>query len=55
MNEEVECDDSIQEKNKENYAESFHGEDHLRRILEEAQTIVNGALEGTTSRDKRTA
>jgi phosphoglucomutase len=37
------------------YAESFHGEDHLRRILEEAQTIVNGALEATTSRDKSTA
>jgi phosphoglucomutase len=27
------------------YAESFRGEDHLRRILEEAQTIVNEALE----------
>ncbi len=26
------------------YAESFRGTDHLRRILEEAQTIVNGAL-----------
>ena len=26
------------------YAESFKGSDHLRRILEEAQTIVNGAL-----------
>ncbi len=26
------------------YAESFRGEDHLRRILEEAQTIVNNAL-----------
>jgi phosphoglucomutase len=26
------------------YAESFRGEDHLRRILEEAQTIVGGAL-----------
>jgi phosphoglucomutase len=26
------------------YAESFRGADHLRRILEEAQTIVNGAL-----------
>ena len=26
------------------YAESFRGEDHLRRILEEAQTIVNDAL-----------
>ena len=26
------------------YAESFHGADHLRRILDEAQTIVNDAL-----------
>ena len=26
------------------YAESFRGEDHLRRILEEAQTIVSDAL-----------
>ncbi len=26
------------------YAESFRGEDHLRRILEEAQTIVSNAL-----------
>jgi phosphoglucomutase len=26
------------------YAESFRGEDHLRRILEEAQAIVNDAL-----------
>ena len=26
------------------YAESFHGADHLRRILDEAQAIVNGAL-----------
>jgi phosphoglucomutase len=26
------------------YAESFRGEDHLRRILEEAQLIVSGAL-----------
>ncbi|HEV8132097.1 MAG TPA: phosphoglucomutase (alpha-D-glucose-1,6-bisphosphate-dependent) [Acidobacteriota bacterium] len=26
------------------YAESFRGEDHLRRILEEAQAIVNGAI-----------
>jgi phosphoglucomutase len=26
------------------YAESFRGEEHLRRILEEAQTIVNGAI-----------
>jgi phosphoglucomutase len=27
------------------YAESFRGADHLRRILEEAQTIVSAALE----------
>ena len=26
------------------YAESFLGADHLRRILEEAQTVVNAAL-----------
>ena len=26
------------------YAESFHGEDHLRRIIEEAQMIVDDAL-----------
>jgi phosphoglucomutase len=26
------------------YAESFRGADHLRRILEEAQTIVSAAL-----------
>jgi phosphoglucomutase len=26
------------------YAESFQGADHLRRILEEAQTIVSDAL-----------
>ena len=26
------------------YAESFKGAEHLRRILEEAQTIVNDAL-----------
>ena len=26
------------------YAESFRGADHLRRILEEAQTVVNAAL-----------
>jgi phosphoglucomutase len=29
------------------YAESFHGEDHLKHILEEAQTMVNDALETT--------
>jgi phosphoglucomutase len=38
------------------YAESFRGEDHLRRILEEAQAIVRGALEAaTTSTHGRTA
>jgi phosphoglucomutase len=26
------------------YAESFHGKDHLKRILEEAKTIVNDAI-----------
>ena len=26
------------------YAESFQGSDHLRRILEKAQTIVSAAL-----------
>jgi phosphoglucomutase len=30
------------------YAESFQGADHLRRILEEAQAIVNDALAGAT-------
>jgi len=28
------------------YAESFRGDAHLRRVLEEAQTIVNDALQG---------
>jgi phosphoglucomutase len=28
------------------YAESFRGAEHLRRILEEAQTIVTNALDG---------
>ena len=37
------------------YAESFHGEDHLRRILDEAQTIVDEALKAATSRDKSAA
>lgn len=37
------------------YAESFRGEDHLQRILEEAQTIVNEALKAATSQDKSTA
>jgi phosphoglucomutase len=30
------------------YAESFRGADHLRRILEEAQTIVEDQLNGTS-------
>lgn len=30
------------------YAESFRGEDHLRRILDEAQTIVGAALAAPT-------
>ena len=28
------------------YAESFRGEEHLDRIVEEAQEIVKGALSG---------
>jgi phosphoglucomutase len=41
------------------YAESFRGADHLRRILEDAQTIVNDALasapgEGTAEPKART-
>ncbi len=32
------------------YVESFRGTDHLRRILEEAQTIVNDALAVSTKR-----
>jgi phosphoglucomutase len=31
------------------YAESFRGEDHLRKILQEAQTIVSNALLGAAS------
>jgi phosphoglucomutase len=36
------------------YAESFRGEDHLRRIQEEAQTIVGAALAapGTKAEEK---
>jgi len=34
------------------YAESFRGTDHLRRILEEAQTIVNDALAPVSERGK---
>jgi phosphoglucomutase len=37
------------------YAESFQGEEHLRRILDEAQTIVDEALKAATSRDKSAA
>ena len=37
------------------YAESFRGADHLQRILEEAQALVNGALEATTPQDKKKA
>jgi len=29
------------------YGESFRGADHLRRVLEEAQTMVNDALAAT--------
>lgn len=31
------------------YAESFRGEDHLRRIISEAETIVHGAMEAAAS------
>jgi phosphoglucomutase len=34
------------------YAESFWGADHLRRILEEAQTIVSDALAASDPREK---
>jgi phosphoglucomutase len=34
------------------YAESFRGPDHLRQILEEAQTIVSDALTASTSTEK---
>jgi phosphoglucomutase len=37
------------------YAESFRGEDHLSRILEEAQTIVTNALEAARVRHNSTA
>jgi phosphoglucomutase len=37
------------------YAESFRGEEHLQRILEEAQTIVDEALKAAASRDKNAA
>lgn len=35
------------------YAESFRGADHLRRILEEAQTIVNDALAAHQERERK--
>jgi phosphoglucomutase len=31
------------------YAESFKGEEHLERILSEAQEIVSGALQGAAA------
>jgi phosphoglucomutase len=34
------------------YAESFRGDDHLHRIIEEAQTIVNDALAAVPERDR---
>jgi phosphoglucomutase len=37
------------------YAESFRGNDHLRRILQEAQTIVGVALAAASERGKRRA
>jgi phosphoglucomutase len=37
------------------YAESFRGADHLRRILEEAQTIVGDALAAAPERGKARA
>ncbi len=37
------------------YAESFHGADHLRRILEEAQTIVSKTLAAPSDKDSVTA
>ena len=37
------------------YAESFRGDDHLRRIIDEAQAIVDKAISpaGTDAGDKR--
>jgi phosphoglucomutase len=37
------------------YAESFRGNDHLRRIVEEAQTIVSAALAAAPERRERRA
>lgn len=37
------------------YAESFRGVDHLRRILDEAQTIVDEALAADTPRAQRSS
>jgi phosphoglucomutase len=36
------------------YAESFRGEDHLRRALAEAQTIVDDALAAVETTHKET-
>jgi phosphoglucomutase len=35
------------------YAESFRGADHLRLVLEAAQTIVDDALREVTENDRR--
>jgi phosphoglucomutase len=37
------------------YAESFRGPDHLRRLLEEAEAIVNEALAAAPTRNKGSA
>jgi phosphoglucomutase len=37
------------------YAESFLGEDHLRRVLEDAEVAVKEALKGSMPQDKRAA
>jgi phosphoglucomutase len=37
------------------YAESFLGEDHLRRVLEDAEVTVKEALKGSMPQDKRAA
>lgn len=36
------------------YAESFRGADHLRRVLEEAQTVVEDAWRKSAAEDRRT-
>lgn len=48
-------DPSVLEQIYKIYAEGFRGEDHLSRILEEAQTIVTDALEAVTVRHNSTA